>query len=121
MQSVVGLSGLVEGPLKAFAGHAGALSSLLQRVHLPLHSRGLSSSAANNSNNGGERHSSLYVTDVENNPISHMPLLLGLVNYFERHMPYGEMDSTREVCSRMACCDQRLQEDCQHFSGSVCL
>lgn len=32
----------------------------------------------------------MYITDVDNNPTSHMPLLLGLVNYFERHMPYGE-------------------------------
>lgn len=32
-------------------------------------------------------HSSVYFTDVDGNPTSHTPLLLGLVNYFQRHLP----------------------------------
>lgn len=34
-----------------------------------------------------EQHS-IYITDVGNNVTSHTPLLLGLLNYFERHLPY---------------------------------
>eukprot|EP00775_Hariotina_reticulata_P002838 gene2838-3131_t len=34
-----------------------------------------------------EQHA-VYITDVDGNVISHTPLLLGLVNYFERHLPY---------------------------------
>jgi BioD-like phosphotransacetylase family protein len=30
----------------------------------------------------------VYITDVDGNVASHTPLLLGLVNYFERHLPY---------------------------------
>jgi hypothetical protein len=40
----------------------------------------------------------VYITDVDNNPTSHMPLLLGLVNYFERHMPYGEGGICLQQC-----------------------
>lgn len=90
--------GLATGPcLKALAAHAGALSLLSS--HLPT-TAGVSVVSDSNprramSSNG--RHSSVYITDVDNNPTSHMPLLLGLVNYFERHMPYGEA-SERLVC-----------------------
>jgi len=33
-------------------------------------------------------HSSLYISDVDGEVINQTPLLLGLVNYFERHLPY---------------------------------
>lgn len=83
MLAALSTSGLVSGPLKALGAHAGALS-LLQHLPSSLSSR---HSTRGLSSNG--RHSSVYITDVDNNPTSHMPLLLGLVNYFERHMPYG--------------------------------
>lgn len=88
MLAALSTVGLVSGPLKALGVHAGAMGFLR---HLPSisHSRGLSS-------NG--RHSSVYITDVDNNPTSHMPLLLGLVNYFERHMPYGEGGICLQQC-----------------------
>lgn len=75
---------LISGPLKVLVTHGGALSLLRTLPTSFSQSRGLSS-------NG--RHSSVYITDVDNNPTSHMPLLLGLVNYFERHMPYGEQET----------------------------
>lgn len=65
------------GPLQ----HAGALS-LLRHLRPTLR---LCSQTRGVSSNG--RHSSVYITDVDNNTTSHMPLILGLVNYFERHMP----------------------------------
>lgn len=83
MLASLSATGVVAGPLKALGAQVGALSLLR---HLPStfsQSRGVSS-------NG--RHSAVYITDVDNNPTSHMPLLLGLVNYFERHMPYGERE-----------------------------
>lgn len=81
MLAALSANGLVAGPLLALGAHAGALSLLR---HLPS---SFSQSRAVSSNG---RHSSVYITDVDNNPTSHMPLLLGLVNYFERHMPYGK-------------------------------
>jgi hypothetical protein len=53
--------------------------------------RGFTSDASNNgSNNGsGQRHSAIYVTDGAGTTIAHhTPLLLGLLNYFERHLPF---------------------------------
>lgn len=78
MLAALSATGGVAGPLQALGAHAGALSLLR---HLPSFSQSRGASS-----NG--RHSSVYITDVDNNPTSHMPLLLGLVNYFERHMPY---------------------------------
>jgi BioD-like phosphotransacetylase family protein len=40
------------------------------------------------SGTSNSKHSAVYITDVDGNVVSHHPLLLGLVNYFERHLPY---------------------------------
>jgi hypothetical protein len=95
MLAALSATGGVAGPLQALGAHAGALSLLR---HLPSFSQSRGASS-----NG--RHSSVYITDVDNNPTSHMPLLLGLVNYFERHMPYGkpQQPSSRSwPCARSA-------------------
>jgi hypothetical protein len=44
----------------------------------------------------------VYVTDVGNNPTSHMPLLLGLINYFERHLPDGARCVRKHACAAWA-------------------
>lgn len=59
-----------------------------------------SGSAANSDGNG--HHSAVYVTDVGNNPTSHMPLLLGLINYFERHLPDGARCVRKHACAAWA-------------------
>ncbi|KIY98420.1 hypothetical protein MNEG_9541, partial [Monoraphidium neglectum] len=46
--------------------------------------RGLSSA-----NGNGEKHSAIYITDSEGGTVhDHTPLILGLLNYFERHLPF---------------------------------
>lgn len=93
MLTALGSSELLTGPLKSLGAHAGALSQLKHLPSIFSPSRGVT--------NGG-RHSALYVTDVDNNPTSHMPLLLGLVNYFERHMPYGKIAAGQCQCTPTA-------------------
>jgi hypothetical protein len=88
MLAAITNNALLSVPLKALIAHGGALSLLRSLPTSFSQSRGLSS-------NG--RHSSVYITDVDNNPTSHMPLLLGLVNYFERHMPYGEQETHKKM------------------------
>lgn len=73
-------SGISSFTLKALASHAGALT-LLRRLPGTLCGRTFTSNS---------RHSSVYVSDVDGNPMSHTPLLIGLINYFERYMPYGK-------------------------------
>lgn len=46
--------------------------------------RALSSGGASNA-----KHSAIYLTDAEGNTVQeHTPLILGLLNYFERHLPF---------------------------------
>ncbi|KAF8061400.1 pta [Scenedesmus sp. PABB004] len=77
------LAGAAErrGPALALRGGGAALSLLLARApSLALARRWLAGDS--------HRHSAVYVTDAEGSVASHTPLLLGLMNYFERHLPF---------------------------------
>eukprot|EP00878_Enallax_costatus_P009319 GHUV01009739.1.p1 GENE.GHUV01009739.1~~GHUV01009739.1.p1 ORF type:complete len:586 (+),score=159.89 GHUV01009739.1:322-2079(+) len=69
------------GPLQ----HLGALNVLRSYVAGGLQQR---ESSRSFSTGNDHRHSSLYITDTDGKVLGHTPLLIGLVNYFERHLPY---------------------------------
>lgn len=77
------------GPLPALGRHIGALSVLGSHIPCLVNScsRG-SFSRSYASNKDGSRHAAIYVTDADNWPITHTPFMIGLMNYFERHIPY---------------------------------
>lgn len=69
---------------------AGALAGAAAAPRRPLPgpaARPFTSDGANGK--GAAKHSALYITDAVGATVQeHTPLLLGMLNYFERHLPY---------------------------------
>lgn len=70
------------------ATQLGALSVVRSHLLSSLQSSGLLSRSFASGSKGNGRHSSVYITDTDGNVAANTPLLLGLVNYFERHLPF---------------------------------
>lgn len=76
------------GAAARFAGGGGALRAALVAL-APLPLRGYASGTPAKGTANGGRHSALYLTDAEGTTMqNHTPLILGLLNYFERHLPF---------------------------------
>eukprot|EP00882_Tetradesmus_deserticola_P027312 GHRQ01030204.1.p1 GENE.GHRQ01030204.1~~GHRQ01030204.1.p1 ORF type:complete len:190 (+),score=57.14 GHRQ01030204.1:123-692(+) len=71
------------------ASHLGALGVAKSHLLSCLPTRsGLLPRSLSSGSNGSGKHSSVYITDTDGNVNANTPLLLGLVNYFERHLPF---------------------------------
>ena len=73
------------GALTRAAPLAATAAASAARAAAPWPARALSTDGS--SSNG--KHSAIYITDAEGNTVQeHTPLILGLLNYFERHLPF---------------------------------